>query len=295
MQVRIRRRDFLRAAGAGGLALWVHPLAGCGTTSSSPAGPSPRAFFDDAERATMTALAAAVVPDDETVGAVGAGAVDYVDCWLAALDGPAPDLLRCGPFSGREPWPDPRTGDAGTEFPDDDWVLVEAPSRLQLLAAKIELLGSDAVENGAINAPIVPPTRGLRAVYREGLAELERRARDRGAADFASLDAAARVEVFAASDGEFRLAVLNHLAEGLFCAPEYGGNRDGRAWRDHHWDGDSQPLGHTLFDPSTRRAFDRPDRPNQSLDPTLPNDGLDAEVERFVEATAIGLGGKRFF
>lgn len=295
MRIRIRRRDFLRAVGAGGLALWAQPMSGCGTTSSGAPDPGVRRFFSDGERATMTALAAAIVPEDETIGAVEAGAVEYVDRRLAALDGPAPDLLRGGPFSGREPWPDPRTGQAGTDFPDDDFVEVVVPSRLQLLAARIELFGSDAVGNGSINAPIVPTTRGLRAAYQEGLAGLERLARERGAADFASLDESSRLEVFGASDGEFRQAVLNHLAEGLFCAPEYGGNREGRAWRAYYWDGDSQPLGHTLFDPATGAAFDRPDRPNQSLDPALPNDGLDPEVERFVEATAIGLGGKRFF
>jgi len=295
MRIRIRRRDFLRLAGAGGLALWAPPLAGCGTTESHPADPAARGFLDDAERATLTALAAAVVPDDETVGAVGSGAVDYVDRLLASLDGPVPDLLRGGPFSGREPFPDPRTGAAGSEFPDDDFVELVLPSRLQELAARIEILGSDAVPNGTINAPVVPATRGLRALYREGLADLERRARERGAADLASLDEPSRLAVFDAGDGEFRQAVLNHLAEGLFCAPEYGGNRDGRAWRDHSWDGDSQPLGHTLFDPASGAASDRPDRPNQSLDPALPNDGLDPEVERFVEATTLGLGGKRFF
>ena len=275
MRIRIRRRDFLKVAGAGGLALWVQPLAGCGTTSSGTGSPPARSFLDDAERATLTALAAAVVPDDETVGAAGAGAVDYVDRLLAALDGPAPALLRGGPFSGREPFPDPRTGQAGEEFPDDDFVEIVMPSRLQEIAARIELFGSDAVENGSINAPIVPTTRGLRAAYREGLAGLERLAQERGVADFASLDESSRLAVFGASDGEFQQAVLNHLAEGLFCAPEYGGNRDGVAWRDFHWDGDSQPLGHTLFDPATSAAFDRSDRPNQSLDPALPNDGLD--------------------
>lgn len=295
MRIRIRRREFLKAAGAGGLALWAPSLAGCGTTSSGP-GPLPvRSFLDDAERATLTALAAAVVPEDDTVGAVGAGAVDYVDRLLASLDGPLPDLLRGGPFSGREPWPDPRTGEAGSEFPDDDFVEVVVPSRLQEIAARIELLGSDAVENGSINAPIVPTARGLRAIYRAGLADLDRLARERGAADLASLDEPARLAVFDASDGDFRLAVLNHLAEGLLCAPEYGGNRGGIAWRDFHWDGDSQPLGHTLFDPATGTVFDRPDRPNQSLDPALPNDGLEPDVERFVEATVLGLGGKRFF
>ena len=122
--IRIRRRDFLKVAGFSGAALWLPWLPGCGTTSSGGASAAHPVFFTDAERATMRALAAAIVPEDDTVGAVEAGAVDYLDRWLAAFDGPRPDVFRGGPFSGREPWPDPATGAAGRDFPDDDFVTV---------------------------------------------------------------------------------------------------------------------------------------------------------------------------
>ena len=293
--IRIRRRDFLKVAGFSGAALWLPWLPGCGTTSSGGASAAHPVFFTDAERATMRALAAAIVPDDDTVGAVEAGAVDYLDRWLAAFDGPRPDVFRGGPFSGREPWPDPATGAAGRDFPDDDFVTVLPLTRLQELAVRIELYGSDAVPGGDVNAGLVPQTRGLRAIHRDGVAELERRALERGATGFAELGEAARLEVFAATPAEFQQAVLGELAEGLFCAPEYGGNRGARAWRDYYWDGDSQPLGHTLFDPATGAPYDRADRPNQSRDPALPDGGFDLEVERFVEAVVLGQGGKRFF
>ena len=61
--IRIRRRDFLKVAGFSGAALWLPWLPGCGTTSSGGASAAHPVFFTDAERATMRALAAAIVPD----------------------------------------------------------------------------------------------------------------------------------------------------------------------------------------------------------------------------------------
>jgi hypothetical protein len=133
---------------------------------------------------------------------------------------------------------------------------------------------------------------GLRALYREGLAQLRAAA---PGGDFAALDDASRLEAFDAAPPAFQEAVLSHLAEGMFCPPEYGGNRDGIAWRDYHYGGDSQPLGYTLWDRENERLYDRADRPNQSLDPALPNAGFEPAVVQMLEAMLLAQGGKRYF
>ncbi len=287
----VTRRRFLELAAAGGAAAALPWAAGCGDASGEPA---PR-FLTAEERATLEALAEAIVPEDETVGAVGAGAVEFIDRLLAAFDVDPPLIFGGGPFSGREPFPDERTGEPTGRFPSNRFREPIPLTRLQRLAFRIELFGSASVPNGEINAPIVPSTRGLRAIYREGLAALEREARARGVASLAELDEEARLEIFAAADPELRDAVVEHIGQGMFAAPEYGGNRDGIAWRDYAYDGDSQPLGHTLFDRTTQTLRDRPDAPNQIEDPARPPRPFPPDVESLVEAIAISQGGQRFF
>lgn len=286
------RRAFLRIAAAGGATASLPWLPGCTDSGVAPPGAG---FLAPAERSTLAALVDAIAPADETVGAVEAGVVDYVDRWLAALDGPRPDVFRSGPFSGRWPFPDPGTGGPGEAWPANDMARPLPLGRMEELAARVALEGTAAVPALAANAPFAPPTRGLRAIYRDGLAALDEAARATGADGLGALEATARLGAFAAAPADFQRAVLESVAEGMFCAPEYGGNRDGIAWRDHHYDGDSQPLGHSIVDPATGATTDRADAPNQSLDPNLPNDGLDPAVESFVAGLVAGLGGTRFF
>jgi hypothetical protein len=291
----IRRRRFIGLIGAAGAATGLPWLWGCRTPARPPAaaaagGRVPR-FLSAAERRTLDALAAALVPEDQTVGAVGAGAVEYIDRLLSAFDAPVPALYRGGPFSGRAPYPDPRTGAPSGRFPRNDFEDPLPPTRLQELAFRIALEGSDSVPGGAPNAALVPRAPGWRALYREGLADLEARAGGR----FAELEVEARLAAFDAARPEFQTAVLEHLAEGMFCAPEYGGNRAGVAWRDYAYDGDSQPLGHTLFDRERQLLYDRPDQPNQSPDPARPARPLDGEVAALLEALVRSQGGRRFF
>lgn len=288
-----RRRTFLQLLAAGGSVVAVPWLPGCSDRGGSGSAPAAH-FFTADERATFEQLAAAIVPEDETVGALGTNAVEYVDRWLAAFDANVPTLYRSGPFSGRTPYPDPATGDPSDDFPADAFLEILPPTRMQELAFRVELLGSSSVPNGAINDPIVPSTPGLQALYRDAVPALNAFAQSRGATDFAALDDDGKLAAFAAADARFRDAFLANLAEGMFCAPEYGGNQDGAGWRDYLYDGDSQPLGHTLYDASGTPR-DRPDQPNQTIDPRRQNDGLEPTVEGFVTAVALSQGGKRFF
>ncbi|HZR83803.1 MAG TPA: gluconate 2-dehydrogenase subunit 3 family protein [Candidatus Binatia bacterium] len=290
----LRRRTFLRLVGAGGVAVAVPWLPACSDRSATATAGTAR-FFTAEERATIEALAGAIVPEDQTVGAVGANAVEYIDRALAAFDNPEPDVYRAGPFSGRWPFQDFESGEPSDRFPPDRFLDVLPLTRLQELSFRIELYGSAAVPNGDANAPIVASTPGLRALYRDAIGQLDGIARDQGAADFASLSDAQKLAAFNRTPAAFRDAFLANVAEGMFSAPEYGGNRDGIAWRDYFYDGDSQPLGHSIYDEPAESFVDRADQPNQTLDPNRPNGGFEPDVLAFVEQVVVGQGGKRFF
>ncbi len=288
MGAALGRRTFIKLVAAGGAAV---SLPGCGARLGSG---EPAWFFTRTERRTLEALAGTLVPEDVTVGAIGAHAVEYIDRFLAAFDNPTPSIYRGGPFSGRAPYPDPETGGPTDRYPRNAFSDLLPLSRLQEASFRILLHGSEAVPGATLNVPAVPAWPGLRTLYRQGLGALRAAARDR-VGGFEALDADERLAAFDAGDPAFRSAVLTHLAEGMFCAPEYGGNPGGIAWRDYHYDGDSQPLGYSLYDRRTHTLRDRVDRPNQSRDPDLPGDGLDPGVVEQLTAMMQAVGGKRFF
>ncbi len=292
------RRTFLQLLAASGAAVSLPWLPGCGgtvVTGSAPSATGEAHFFTAEERRLIEDLAAAIVPEDQTVGARGTNAVEYIDRFLAVFDNNPPPIYRGGPFSGRAPYPDSKTGAPTTRFPENYFQEILPLSRMPELSFRMLLDGSDAVPNGNINAPLIPPTKGLRAIYREAIASLEAGAKAAGADSFSDLDDAAKLQALGHTSADFRQALLTHIAEGMFCAPEYGGNQDLRGWRDYYFDGDSQPLGHTLFNRETQTLYDRPDQPNQTIDPNQPNNGLEPSVVTFVAQIAALTGGKRFF
>jgi len=294
------RRAFLQLVAAGGAAVslpWVDQDASGFVVIRAPRGRlRPEAhFFTFAERRVIEDMAAAIVPEDQTVGARGTNAVEYIDRFLAAFENEVPTIYRGGPFSGRAPFPDPHSGAASRSFPKDDFLTILPMSRMQELAFRVLLDGADAVPNGAINAAIVAPTPGLRRIYQDGIAALNAAARAADKPSFAGLGDEEKIAAFRSTSSDFQTALLTHIAEGMFGAPEYGGNSDTSGWRDYFYDGDSQPLGHTFYDERTDSLVDRPDQPNQTLDPNRPNDGLEPTVESFVTAVALSQGGKRFF
>ena len=88
------RRDFMRAVAAGGAAALT---AGAGLPGCGGSGAATRRYLSVGQRATLEALADAIIPEDETVGALAADAVEYVDRWLAEYalavgQGPASEL-----------------------------------------------------------------------------------------------------------------------------------------------------------------------------------------------------------
>jgi hypothetical protein len=79
--------------------------------------------------------------------------------------------------------------------------------------------------------------RRLRAIYAEGLAELDRRA----GGDFAAAPAPVQDLILHTMDlqaTQFFAALHAHTMEGVYAHPVYGGNRDYRAWKDLCYQGD---------------------------------------------------------
>ncbi|MEO2169494.1 MAG: gluconate 2-dehydrogenase subunit 3 family protein [bacterium] len=243
----------------------------------------------------MIGLADALVPEDETVGAVRAGAIEYVDLYLAAFENEVPNLYAHGPFSGRRPFPSEVDGGPSADFPPNDFRRYKPLTRLQELFFRVELYGSDSVEGGNLNEPLVPAWPGLRSLYDDAAVRLLAWTQEHGYAEFVDAPAADRLAVFAELPEDFRDAFCKNIAEGMFAAPEYGGNTDGLAWEDYQWAGDSQPLGHTFRDPHTGEVRDDPEEPNQTRDPRWPGNALEPFVENFVDVITSVTGGRRFF
>jgi gluconate 2-dehydrogenase gamma chain len=78
-------------------------------------------------------------------------------------------------------------------------------------------------------------------------------------ARFATLDPVAKIAT--ASVSTFTSLLFEHTIEGLYGAPEYGGNRGGSGWREIGFPGDIQPRGYT---PDEVERSDGPDPVEQS-------------------------------
>jgi hypothetical protein len=286
---RVTRRQVLRWGLVGG-AVVVLPgsgLLGCGendeffgTTAPAP----PASFLTAEEQAVVAAVTARIVPTDDLPGAVEAGAANYINRLLTFVpDENAPaEVFGGGPFSGRNPFPDPQTGMPSTTFPADNFTQFIPLTRLQLMSWRVRLLGSAAVPGADFNAGVLPPVTGIRDQYRAGLAEIQTLSTQMFGADFVALTPSEQDAVLAAIDSEFRDLITDHTLEGMFCAPEYGGNKDRAGWELIQYDGDSQPLGYSIFDETTMSYNERPDKPNSTADPDEDFGGVDATTQRFL-------------
>ena len=176
-------------------------------------------FLSEAEYATVEAACAVLIPTDEDPGATEAGVADYIDGLLGAFLVDPPRIWAGGPFSGRH------GGEAG-------FGSFHRLTALDELAWRTRIEGSLGIEEREFNGPVV----GLQERYRAGIAALGQ--------DFAS----ARVDEQQArlrANREFTALLYQHSCEGMYGAPEYGGNRDLVGWRYIGFEGDVQPRGYS--------------------------------------------------
>lgn len=283
MRLSFDRRGFLQALGGlfAGIALPVKALGhDLSDRVSGWLGAAP-VFFTDHERATLEALCDRIVPPDADAGARALGAAAYIESFLTAFDLPRPRLFARGPFSGRNPFPNLLLGKPSPVRPPDFFRLSVGPSRVQELYWRAEILGSAAAGIPPhLDAQRGGPLVGLRDLYRSSLARVDEVAQTTFGLDFVDLSPAQQDQIFAAVDHptvfppdplrdgrSFVDLLIRHTLEGCFAPPEYGGNADAEGWRILGLEGDSQPLGYSLFSLRTLSYRERPDHPMSTPNP----------------------------
>jgi hypothetical protein len=248
----IGRRQFLKLVGA------VAALAVLPWTRAQRSWAAARGrFFTRQELATLEALCDRIIPPDDDPGARGMGAARYIETLLTAFDRRGtPRIFAGGPFSGRTPFPNVVRGEPSRRRPANRFKHFVPLSRIQELRWRADIFGSAAVPGSSFNDATLGPLVGLRQIYRDGLARVDALARTIGGNSFTGLAAADQDKVVQRLDADprdprrgvrFFEVVIEHTLEGCFSAPEYGGNHERLGWRLIGLEGDSQPLGYSVF------------------------------------------------
>ncbi|HEV7733545.1 MAG TPA: gluconate 2-dehydrogenase subunit 3 family protein [Candidatus Binatia bacterium] len=237
-------------------------------------------YFTARERITLGALCDRVFPADHDPGATALGVVKYVEGLLTALGVRHPPIFTGGPFSGRTPFADAARGVPGRKHPRNAFKRFPALTPRQELAWRLELYGTAEVpELAAFEAQFGPPKVGLRDIYRAGLQKVDDVAQATAGAPYAKLSTTDQDTVFGLLDAgafapdprrngaTFIDIVIRHTLEGCFAAPEYGGNFRTRGWTMLGLEGDSQPLGYSIFDTTTGAYVERADHPMSTPNP----------------------------
>jgi hypothetical protein len=177
------------------------------------------AFFTAAEYRTVEAACARLIPTDEDPGATEAGVVDYIDTFLGAFAFDPPRIWAGGPFSGRF------GGSPG-------FATFHRLAPLDELAWRTRIEGSLGRAEREWNGPVT----GLQERYRDGVRSL--------GDDFA--DAGPEEQDRRLKEHkDFTALLYEHACQGMYGAPEYGGNRGLVGWSYIDFLGDVQPRGYS--------------------------------------------------
>src|SRR5579871_6541583 len=207
-----------------------------GCTSSAPPARTLH-FFSSHQAAVVTAATARIAPgpadDPAEAGHPGAREADvtgYIDSMLAALGDldntglhdAGPPVFAGGPWSNRH-----------TSGPD--------------LMARFAAL--DPVAQIAWRRRLT----GWQRQYRAGIATLDKLA----GGDFTKAGHAKQDTILVRPAASSFVALLfEHTIEGLYAAPEYGGNRGLSGWKEIGFPGDIQPRGYTADEVSRSDGHD---------------------------------------
>jgi Gluconate 2-dehydrogenase subunit 3 len=176
-------------------------------------------YFSHEQFRVIEAVCARLIPTDDDPGANEAGVADYIDGLLGAFAFDPPRIWAGGAVSGRF------GGSSG-------FASFHRLSALDELAWRIRIEGSLGIPEREWNGPV----EGLQERYAAGLQLL--------GADFADVAAEEQDRRLNAHEA-FTKLVYEHACEGMYGAPEYGGNRNGAGWSYIGFPGDVQPRGYT--------------------------------------------------
>jgi Gluconate 2-dehydrogenase subunit 3 len=179
----------------------------------------PEWLNDDEYRTLAAACDRLIPPTDSSPGAAAAGVTDYIDGLLGAFTVDPPRIWAGGPISGRH----------GGE---PSFARFHRLSALDELAWRMRIEGSRGIPEREFNGPVV----GLQERYQQGLAAL--------GDDYCELGPEEQDDRLRAAP-DFTDLLFGHACEGMYGAPEYGGNRDTGAWESIGFAGDVQPRGWT--------------------------------------------------
>ncbi len=285
MTAGMTRRDFLKLTSVGTLAVaFGWGLEACGD------GEKVAEFFTPEQRATLGAAAARILP-----GAGEAGAVPYIERLLTAFEYDPPLIFAGGPFSGRQPFADNEQGAPSDDFPENEFARFLPLPRAKEIGWRVRLYGSANVPGGDFNDAVLEPVTGYRDLYQQGLQELDAKARELAGKSFVELTPEQQDQALAGVDQAFAGQLAEHAVESMYAAPEYGGNADLLGWQSIGFEGDSQPLGYSLFNESSSEYEELAEHPVSTENPDEDFGGLQGEVLEFIEGIALGQGGRRFF
>ena len=223
-----------RRAVIGALPIAVASAAVLGTEGCTSAAPPARTlnFFSSHQAAVVEAATARIAPgpsdDPAEAGHPGAREADvtgYIDSMLGALGAlgdAGPLVFAGGPWSNRH-----------TSGPD-------------LMAHFVAL---DPVAQIAWRRRLA----GWQQQYRQGIAALDKLA----GGGFTKASHARQDKILTMSSvSSFTSLLFEHTIEGLYAAPEYGGNRDLAGWKEIGFPGDVQPRGYTADEVSRSDGHD---------------------------------------
>jgi hypothetical protein len=176
-------------------------------------------YLDEHAYAVVEAACARLIPTDDDPGAQEARVVDYIDGLLGAFASDPPLIWAGGPFSGR-------FGGA------PGFATFHRLTPREELAWRTRIEGSRGIPERERLGPVV----GLQERYDAGIAAL--------GADFCDVSGAEQDARLRGND-EFTSLLYDHACEGMYGAPEYGGNQGLVGWKNIDFDGDVQPRGYT--------------------------------------------------
>jgi hypothetical protein len=281
---RVTRRVVLKVLGAATVSALVpmpFALAGCSSDDNTPPeGP----FFSDEERRALGALSNIVIPPEPGApGGAELGAAPFIERLLTAFDVTPPAIYADGPYSGRQ-------AAADGKRPDNDFTRFRPLDRVMELSWRIRLYGSKNVPGGSINEGLVEPVVGLRDLIRDNV----RKAISNAPAPLETLSPEALKDAFINLDKAFQDALVDLVPQAAFGAPEYGGNPGLAGWKLARFEGDSQPLGYSIFDEAASAYRDRPDAPMTIADPGPDPAPLDNDIKALMAQVVSFTGGRTF-